>query len=445
MLGWLSKHLFFRLWEYKDGSSRLAFLRELNQSQWLPEDVLRKRQWERLTEIVRYAHQNCAYYQHSIDSRKLDEYLESPDAFAGFPMLTKADVRHAAPELISAEFSREKLLSTKTGGSTGKALVLYFDEKCQEMRNAAAMRSDGWAGWDMGCVTAAVWGNPPRMNTMKKKFRNLLHDRTFYLDTMDINPDSLKKFVEQWHIRKPSVLFGHAHSLYILAKYVQDNDIGDLRPRGIVATSMMLVASERKVIESAFGCRVTNRYGCEEVGLIACECEHHVGMHLNLDHVYVEFIKEDGSVAHPGEAGQIVVTDLCNLGMPLIRYQVGDIGVPDNRACVCGRGLPLMQELSGRLADFLKRPDGSLVAGVSLIERTLTAIPGIEQMQIVQEAMDRLDVNLVSAPEFSEDERQELVDELGSVFGIEVHIELHFMDAIPQERNGKYRFAICRV
>lgn len=445
MLGWLSKHLFFPLWELKDGSARIAYLNDLNQSQWHSEEALRKRQWEKLVAIVRYAHQHCAYYRRIVESRRLNDYLASPEAFADFPILTKSDVRERGSELLSTEFPKDSLLSAKTGGSTGKALVLYFDEKCQEMRNAAAMRSDSWAGWEIGCTTAAVWGNPPRMDTLKKKIRNLLRDRTFYLDTMDINPASLETFVSQWRARRPTVLFGHAHSLYILAKYLQDNGIVNLRPRGIVSTSMMLLASERKVIEAAFGCRVTNRYGCEEVGLIACECEQHDGMHLNLDHVYVEFLKDDGAPAGTGEPGQVVITDLINHGMPLIRYRVEDIGIPVSRRCPCGRGLPLMQEVSGRLADFLKRPDGSLVAGISLIERTLTAIPGIYEMQIVQEALGRLNVNLVIGPDFTDRGKQILITELVSVFGSGVRIDLHFVKEIPQERNGKYRFAICKV
>jgi Coenzyme F390 synthetase len=150
----------------------------------------------------------------------------------------------------------------------------------------------------------------------------------------------------------------------------------------------MLLENERKVIESVFGAPVTNRYGCEEVGLIASECEIHQGLHLNAEHVLVEFIREDGAPAAPGEEGSIVLTDFMNRGMPLIRYAVGDMGVPSDRKCECGRGLPLMERLTGRTADSLKRRDGSRVAGISLVEKTLTAFPGIGQLQIIQEGLE---------------------------------------------------------
>jgi phenylacetate-CoA ligase len=347
--------------------------------------------------------------------------------------------------MISDEYAKEKLISAKTGGSTGKALKLYFDKQCEEMRNAAAIRSDRWAGWELGMKRAGIWGNPPVADTIKKKIRDGLRDRMIYLDTMNINPETILQFVNSWRRYQPQVIYGHSHSIYILAKYLEDRKIMDLRPRGVISTSMMLLPHEREVIEKVFLCRVTNRYGCEEVGLIACECEEHNGMHLNADHLYVEFIREDGMPAMPGEEGKMVVTDLLNQGMPLIRYRVEDVGVPSNRRCPCGRGLPLMERVAGRVADFLKKKDGSQVAGVSLVERTVTAIKGIRQMQIVQEKIDQLVLNVVRMDEYDAASERALLSEFASVFGKEVSIQLNYMDNIRQESSGKYRFSICKI
>ncbi len=114
---------------------------------------------------------------------------------------------------------------------------------------------------------------------------------------------------------------------------------------------------QRSVIEEAFGQPVTNRYGCEEVSLIACECEEHNGLHLNADGVYCEVIPDDRLNAGPN-AGRLLVTDLTNRAMPLIRYQVGDVVVPSDRTCACGRGLPLIEQVVGREADYVLTPDG---------------------------------------------------------------------------------------
>jgi phenylacetate-CoA ligase len=104
-----------------------------------------------------------------------------------------------------------------------------------------------------------------------------------------------------------------------------------------------------------------------------------------------------------------------------------------------------MERVTGRQADFLKRPDGSLVAGVSLVERTLTAIPGIEQMQLVQDELHRVCVKVVKDSNFNGTSEHKLHSELQTVFGHEVTIETQYVSALDQTRSGKYRFAICNV
>ena len=157
---------------------------------------------------------------------------------------------------------------------------------------------------------------------------------------------------------------------------------------------MVLHDFERKCIEEAFGCKVINRYGCEEVSLIACECEAHEGLHLNLNTLIVEFIK-DGRPVKPGEPGSIVVTDLTNYGMPFIRYKVGDVGIPADKRCSCGRSLPLMQSLEGRVADYVVTPEGNLISGISLTENFAMKLPEIKQLQIIQERTDFLIFKIV--------------------------------------------------
>jgi phenylacetate-CoA ligase len=446
MLTWFSKNLFYPLWDLKDDSMKLKTLKKLETSQWMPEDELRAIQWEKLRKILSYAYENCEYYQEVFDKHNIKPAdIVSRNDFTNIPILTKNHIRANADKIISNLYKKENLLFAKTGGSTGKSLTIYFDKTCEEMRNAAAIRSDRWAGWQLGVKKAAIWGNPALADTLKKKIRNLFLDRIIYLDTMNLNQKSMTDFVTSYRKYKPSIIIGHSHSIFMFAKFIQEQHVYDITPKGIIATSMMLVPHERQIIEEVFKCKVTNRYGCEEVGLIACECERHDGMHLNIDHLYIEFIKEDGSPAVTGEEGALVITDLINHGMPLIRYRVEDIGVPGNRKCRCGRGLPLMESVVGRVADFLVRKDGSLVAGVSLIERTLTAISGIEQMQIVQDEINRITLNIVPNAKYDEASNKMLSDEIHNVFGKDLNLKINRMDNIPRESSGKYRFSICNI
>ena len=446
MIETLSRKVFHPLWDIKDKSNKLNHVKTLEKSQWLPADELKVIQWQKLKETIDYAYQHSPYYGKLFRAIGLTpKDIKTPDDYLRIPVTTKLDIRNNTDQFISAEYKKESLVVAKTGGSTGVSLNLYFDEACQEKRNAAAIRSDRWAGWNLGHKRAALWGNPPTPTTFKQKVRHHLLDRTIYLDTMALNNDSMGAFVDQWHVEKPKSLFGHAHSIYMFAKYVAVNNINDLRPQAIVATSMMLLDHERVLIESVFDCKVTNRYGCEEVGLIGCECEQHNGMHLNTDHLYIEFLDDDNQPVPAGQPGKIILTDFNNKGMPLLRYQVEDIGIPSDRVCSCGRGLPIMEGLQGRVADFLKGPNGSLVAGISLVERTLTDIKGLEQIQLVQPALNRIEINRVKGIDYDENTDPLLLKELNSVFGPDIECIINDVTEIAQENNGKYRFSICKV
>jgi phenylacetate-coenzyme A ligase PaaK-like adenylate-forming protein len=225
---------------------------------------------------------------------------------------------------------------------------------------------------------------------------------------------------------------------------VEQIKVGGIEPRAIIASSMMLLPHERVVIERVFGTKVTDIYGCEEVGLIAGECERHEGLHLNIEQLVVEVLREDGTPAAAGEPGYVVVTDLLNRAMPFIRYRMEDMAVLATERCSCGRAFPMLKQLVGRTADFLRRRDGSRVAGISLIENSLTRIPGLEQMQIVQPALLTIELRVVPAATFTSERRRELVDYFRETFpGADV--QLLEVSSIPAEPNGKYRFSICRV
>ena len=441
----LSRRMFHPLWDLKDGRRRLRILKELRRTQWLPLETLRARQSERLGKILCYAAAHCPYYERVFRAQRFDPADFRPAEFQALPLLTKAIIRSSTEEMLSREYRRSELGEHRTGGSTGVALTTYFDPKWIDPRTADAMRSNEWAGYFHGMKVASLWGNPPIPKTLKGHIRALLIDRFIFLDTIDFNDRSVSEFIARWRRGHPEILFGHAHSLFMLARYVLAHGIQDLRPRGIVSTSMMLLANERAVIEQAFLAKVFDRYGSEEVALIGAECERHEGMHLNIEHLYIEFLREDGAAATPGEEGAIVITDLVNRGMPFIRYQIGDVGVPTDRLCSCGRGLPLMERVTGRVADYLKRRDGSMVAGVSLVERTLTAIPGLEQLQVVQPSIDEIVLNVVRAPDFTPATEQALLAEFRSVFGPGIEIRANYVERIAQERSGKYRFSICRI
>ena len=439
------RNLFEPAWDLYEGSVRLRTLRHLRQTQWQsPEQILAASN-TKLTAMVCHAAATSPFYRARFAEAGIDPTkVTSIEDLRDLPLLTKDDIRAHTDEILSTAFKKQDLVPAKTGGSTGVALQVYCDRKGVEQRAGAALRADEWSGWRLGQPLAAVWGNPPVPRTLKNRLRLLLKDRIIYLDTMKIDDPAIDRFLAEWKAMNPGMLYGHAHSIFILCENLKDRGF-TLNPQSIVATSMMLIEPERRLIEEVCGIPVTNRYGCEEVSLIGCECEEHNGMHLNADHNIVEFLRDDGTPCVPGEDGRIVVTELINFGMPMIRYEVGDRGVPTDRLCPCGRALPLMESITGRTADFLKAQDGSLVAGISIIENTLTKLPGIKQLQIVQTAALKLTANLVPGSGYGDEVANQLKEILKDIMGRDFAVDINQVEAIPQESSGKYRFTICRI
>lgn len=438
--------LAFTLWDKKQGGHRIREYQRLQKQQYYSPAEIENLQIEKLTQLLSHAWNTSNWYRSIMEKNGILPGSKVTLAdLQKFPITTKSDIRENTDQFISSAYSKHSLKKAKTGGSTGVSLDLYFDELCQQKRNAAQMYADNLAGWQPGSRVAAVWGNPPVAKTPKQKIRSAILEKTIYLDTMHLDKESMTAFVKRWREFQPEVIFGHAHSIYIFASFLLTENITDLQPKGIVATSMMLLDHERQTIEKAFSTAVTNRYGCEETGLIAVECEHHQGMHINSAHIILECIDDNGLPVADCAPGKLVVTDLNNYGMPLIRYRIEDVGVLSNRQCVCGRKTPMLERLEGRVADFLKKKNGGQVAGVSLVERTLTDIPGLQQMQLVQESLDALIVNRVRGAEYTEETDIALKNELQNVFGKDVDIDIRDVEKIPQEKSGKYRFSICKI
>jgi phenylacetate-CoA ligase len=373
--------------------------------------------------------------------------MRSWDDFARIPLLTKNDLRSHREAMISSQYRDAPLHRKKTSGSTGVAVEVFVDEAAQQFKRACTMRSDEWSGWRLGERIAAIWGNPQVRTDWKGRLRRALLERDYvYLDTLKMDEAAIGSFIDALVRTPPSLLFGHAHSLHLVAAYIKAKRPNvRICPRGVISTCMVLHDWERRTIEEVFQCKVTNRYGCEEVSLIACECERHNGLHINADGIYLEVLRSDGTPCPPGEPGMIVVTDLVNRAMPIIRYQVGDMGVLSDRQCPCGRTLPLLEKIEGRVADYVLTPRGELISGISLTENFAVMVPGIAQLQIVQEEVDRFLFRIVKGSDFGQQSLDTIQSLVAERFGPDVRYVCEYLDRIPQEPSGKYRFCISKV
>jgi len=462
MLDTLNRHLVLPLLAAKRRSKVFQYLRELERTQYESPESVRARQLRLLQAQLRHAFATVPYYRRTWAAAGVHpEDVKTLDDLRHFPVLTKADIRAHTAELHSKAYQGSEKVRTKTtSGSTGVPLAIRLDEPGAQWKTACTIRADQWSGYRLGQRVAKVWGNPEyRHFGLRGRLMNAVVDRAVYLDTIGLTEGRIKEFVARLRRHKPGLLFGHAHSLYLLACALKKANIDDIRPNGIVSTAMPLHDYQRTVIEAVFGVPATNRYGCEEVSLIACQCEKSAGLHVAAESVFAEVQASrpsdgagssetrpiTGAARQEPLAGPLLLTDLSNFAMPLIRYKVGDVVTMSGRPCSCGRGLPTIETVEGRDADYVVTPAGALISGISLTENFAVLIPGAAQVQLIQETVTHLRVRMVTDDRFTDASRARVARLVTDTFGPTMRHDLELVDAIPQEPSGKYRFCVSKV
>ena len=433
------------LWAMREHSPYLKYLKYLEKSQYRPRDEVRQDQLSRFRALLEHACKNSEYYFEKMKSVGLEPAdIKSWDDFRRLPLLTKDDIRANKNKMVARNFPRESLVPKKTSGSTGVSLEFFWDENCSQWKRACTIRHNMWTGWKFGERIAAVWGNPRRLDNWRAYLRDLLLDRCTYLDTLKMNEADMLYFYHRIKREKPTLMYGHAHSLRLLGDFLHSRGLTDVRPKGVISTAMVLHEYERKKIENFYGCRVTDRYGCEEVSLIASECEEHNGLHVNMDTLIAEAIAPTGEAVIE-KPGALVVTDLTNYGMPFIRYKIGDVAILSDRQCKCGRTYSMIESVEGRSADYITTPEGNFISGISLTENLATLLVGVKQFQIVQERIDYLVLKIVKAEDFDRKTEQQVAELVKKRFGPRMQYSIEYVEKIPQESSGKYRFCISKI
>ncbi len=362
------------------------------------------------------------------------------------PILTKNDIQQCRDQLVSSEFQHSDLIKNQTGGSTGEPISFFLDRDRLCARHAATWRHNQWAGLDEGDRLALVWGGSA--GSTHARGNGTRFAPSYWVNRCTWIPPTFlryrfREFNDQLKRFRPKVIQAYARSLALFARYLKDHGIQAYSPKSIITSAETLTDEDRQLIESVFSAPVFNRYGCREFSVVASECEQHDGLHIMAEGLYVEVLV-DGRPAADGELGKIVVTDLLNRGMPLIRYEIGDMGALDHSPCPCGRGLPRLRRLEGRVTDFLMGTDGRLVSGVFLATYLIAECPQLGRIQIVQNEKDLVqfvidgDASVPINPELS----MFLIEQGKKYLGDEMQISVQREPICVQLASGKVRY--CR-
>lgn len=436
------------LWDRHQGLHYSRYYDEVSSLQAIPEQM-RTKQMLALRRLVAHAYRHIPHYKDIFDRNSIrPQDIQDFKDFERIPILTKDELRSDHPSFVNPNVDQSQLIRSGTGGTTDSPIPILYDRKRNDIKTAEMVYFRKWFQWYPESKVAYLWGAPmdiPNMQSLKQKLKALFILRNMFLFASILNAEIMDDYLGLLHRFKPQIIQAYTNPIYILSNYILESGRRVDKPKAVIVTAEPCYPSQRAVIERAFNCPVYAFYGAREAGYIGVECATHRHYHINTHGVYLEIIK-DGKPAAPGEIGDVVITDLQNDVMPLIRYRIGDMAsMSPDEECACGSRLPMLDFMAGRETDVFVLPHGDLVPGVSLCDRVIQDCSGIAQMQFVQEQPDTLQVKIVRGKNFTESDEIKLDQVLEEYFHHTLHIEKIFVDDIPKERSGKTRFCISTV
>jgi phenylacetate-CoA ligase len=245
------------------------------------------------------------------------------------------------------------------------------------------------------------------------------------------------RFVDNYLKWSPTLVVGYALTLRALSEFLLTKGIGLTSPKAVISSAELLDVNTQQLIQKAFRCPVIDRYGSRETGLIACQCLEQQGYHVNMMRIYLEIVDEKGQDISQHDSGEILVTDLANYGMPLIRYQIGDRARwSQKNYCSCGRNFELLSTIEGRTFDYLITSDGKKIHGL-YFNKYLFTVPEISHYRLVQESHDFIRLQIVENKPLADTKIEQIRTVIRDKIGENVIVQIERVSHIKKGASGK--------
>lgn len=354
------------------------------------------------------------------------------------PLLEKEPMRADARAFVRDD-AHERSVVFHTSGSTGTPIASMWT--WLEYRNALALRevrSANWAGVSFRRPRATFSGRivEPDPQSRGPYYRFNLVERQAYLSAFHLRRETAAAYVAALDKHRIEWITGYAVSAYLLARFILEDGLRVNAPlRAIVTTSEKVTPGMRTTIEQAFGCPVFEEYSTVENAVFASECEHH-RLHVSPDAGIVELLGPDHRPVEPGQPGEVVATCLMRDYQPLIRFRLGDMAIWDAAPCPCGREMPVIKEVVGRVEDVIIGSDGREMVRFHGI---FTDQPHIREGQIIQETLTRIRVKVVPAAGYGAADAANVTARMHQRLGPSVEIIVDPVPEIARTKAGKFQ------
>jgi phenylacetate-CoA ligase len=434
--------LYLRSWRYGSNTEQLVE-ETLERERWDPE---RWKNWqeEQLAFVLHRAATRVPYYREQWATRRRKGDHTSWEYLENWPILEKEALRENPTAFVADDCDIRRMFHEHTSGTTGKSLDLWwsrdtvrawyalFEARCR--RWYGVTRQNRWAILGGQLITPIADRRPPFWvwNAALKQL---------YMSSYHLAPDLVPHYLDALKEYRIKYIFGYTSSLHAVAQEILRLGRKDLKMTIAITNAEPLFAYQRQTISEAFQCQVRETYGMAEIVAAASECGDG-RLHLWPEVGRVEVCQNNQPVDKV-MLGDLVGTGLLNTDMPLIRYRIGDRGTltPGQASCACGRALPQLASLEGRIDDVLYTADGRCIGRLDPVFKD--QLP-VREAQIVQEGLDRVRLRYVPAQGFTSNTARLMVKRLQERMGT-VEVLLEQMAEIPREHNGKFRSVICQI
>jgi phenylacetate-CoA ligase len=402
----------------------------------IPEEEYASYIEQKKTEIVNFHLKNNSNYRQFVGEKTFEKW-------DNLPIMTKKKFQKPLLETLSVGYTKKSVFVNKTSGSSGNPFVFAKDKYCHALIWANILRRFQWHGIDFNhSYQARFYGMPLDFISNKKlRIKDFLSHR-YRFNIFDLSDKGLEKIVQKFSKTKFDYINGYTSSIVLLAKYLKKNNLflDTICPtlKVCIITSEMLLEEDKMLLEERFRIPIINEYGAAELDVIALENAEGIWK-VNAETLFVEILDENNQIVPHGTAGKIVVTSLYNKAYPMIRYEVGDIGVLDEKSTLKN---PILKKLIGRTNDVAVLPSGKIAPGMtfySITKKLFGDRGNVKEFVITQTKLDTFEIEYTSDIELSENE----INTIKNVFSNYLEPNLHYFfirkNALERGKSGKLK------
>lgn len=381
--------------------------------------------------------------QHAISTTKFYEDIKA-SSLADFPVVNKNIIRDKQDDFISKKYNKSRLITMTTSGSTGTPFICYQNLAKKQRVNAEVIYYSRKAGYSVG--SNLIFLRAITEESHKSRLHQWIQNETL-LDISNLDDEHIEKLLNSIEkaSREGSMILAYASTYDALRDYFRRKGfsaVGNSRIHGVVSSSEMLFDDTREAMTEAFRCPCLSRYSNQENGIIGQDDIENNIFILNEAHYIVETLMMDADgPTREGEVGRIVITDLYNYAMPMIRYDTGDIG---SISYVERNGIQkkAITNFGGRKVDVVFDCHGKRLSPHSITNR-FWSFPEIRQFQFIQESKTQYTVKISVRDEFRQ--QTEMREMLLQLLGDEADIKIEVDDEIPVLSSGKRKYIVSRI